>query len=363
MWHSARARNAADAARERLDATTTTRTSSRRTRPPCLDRENESSSPLQPAAQRRRLAPAHAAPSLTTNSAQTWRASPPPRTRRRRGLSHGSSPRRYLAADDCTDLDAAKAEVQKLRKLLVATIDAADSGVDAGDLTDAVGAENGHHVIKDLVETSTPAFAALAKDVGHAPGAAYKLGFIADQDQSSKADDGTFTTAFASATLTYVGPGDAPAYSFKLDEDVTCTIGADCGDKSGRGAEYSLLEWYGGKLVTACDRTGNLDEIAPNSGEGSKYVVKPVLGPDGSRVRLLLGDGKKDKGARPASFRRRGPRRDPRSGPPREPTLLEVRRSRDAAPPRPRAGDSKETRRGAAAAATWIFSKDLAATF
>ena len=71
-------------------------------------------------------------------------------------------------------------------------------------------------------------------------------------------------------------------------------------DKSDRGAEYSLLELFGGKLVTACDRTGNLDEIVPNPDFGTvegaaKYTIAPVKDASGERIKLLLGDGKKPK--------------------------------------------------------------------
>ncbi|KAJ1489725.1 apyrase-domain-containing protein, partial [Baffinella frigidus] len=38
----------------------------------------------------------------------------------------------------------------------------------------------------------------------------------------------------------------------------------DHGDKSGRGAEYSALEVFDGKLLTMDDRTGDVDEIFPN---------------------------------------------------------------------------------------------------
>ena len=33
------------------------------------------------------------------------------------------------------------------------------------------------------------------------------------------------------------------------------------GDSKKRGAEYSILEFFNGKVVTACDRTGNLDFV------------------------------------------------------------------------------------------------------
>ena len=130
-----------------------------------------------------------------------------------------------------------------------------------------------------------------------------------------------YTTVFATASLTYLGEGPGPRYAFALTEDVLVSVGsrADDHDKDHRGAEfaaesgsggpppdrmrrYSLLEWFGGKLVTACDRTGNVDEIVvnpdPRAGDvaGSKYVIRPVVGPDGHRVRLTLDGIKKTKG-------------------------------------------------------------------
>ena len=216
---------------------------------------------------------------------------------------------KYLAAEDVTDLDSAKEEIKRLRGLLTATFDANDNGVvDFGEMKHHVSVENGHHVIDALVATSGPAFAALVGATSNAPETSFDLGFIADQDQDSRAmkdaagkenDDATFTTAFATARLTYLGDGDVQ-YKFELVDDTLVSVGThkDDSDKSGRGAEYSLLEWYGGKLVTACDRTGNVDEVvwnpAPDAGAG-KFLIKPVEN-DGKRVRVLLGDGSKNKG-------------------------------------------------------------------
>ena len=171
--------------------------------------------------------------------------------------------------------------------------------------------ENGHAAIASLVEASAPQFAALssAAPPTTAPGTVFDLGFIADQDQDSKEmedaageerNERTWTTAFGTAKLAYVGgDGDGPQYTFEYVEEVIMSVGSndDDHDKANRGAEYSLLEWFGGKLVTSCDRTGNFDEIIfnPDPVEGSlasnKYIVRPVVGADGERVRLLLGDG------------------------------------------------------------------------
>ncbi|KAH8054561.1 guanosine-diphosphatase [Aureococcus anophagefferens] len=145
---------------------------------------------------------------------------------------------KYLAAEDVTDLDSAKEEIKRLRGLLTATFDANDNGV---------------------------------------------VDFGGDEAPRSR----------TSATAT-------SGYKFELVDDTLVSVGThkDDSDKSGRGAEYSLLEWYGGKLVTACDRTGNVDEVvwnpAPDASAG-KFLIKPVEN-DGKRVRVLLGDGSKNKG-------------------------------------------------------------------
>lgn len=224
---------------------------------------------------------------------------------------------KYLDAADITELAAAKEEIRRLRSLMTTCFDANDNGVmDFGEVADHVSVENGHRAIADLVAKSRPAFEAMVGGVENAAETAFTLGFIADQDEASRSmedaagrenDGATYTTAFATAKLTFLG-GDGtggPAYAFDLKEDVLVSVGthADDHDKSDRGAEYSLLEWYGGKLVTACDRTGNVDEIVVDAaraggggGSGGKYVIRPVVGPDGARVRLTLDGVAKKKG-------------------------------------------------------------------
>jgi len=69
------------------------------------------------------------------------------------------------------------------------------------------------------------------------------------------------------------------------------------GDKSGRGAEYSALEVFDGKLLTMDDRTGNVDEIIVSpEGSAEPYCVQPLMNGDGAPVALYLGDGTKSKG-------------------------------------------------------------------
>ena len=193
-------------------------------------------------------------------------------------------------ASDLPDESAARAEVVRLRALLHALrahIHSADT-------------ENGHSHIAELIEKSVPLFAALnatcAGRAADAP-AVMDVGLIADQDQDAKAEDGSkWSSAFAYGKLTY--DAAAKTYSYKIEGE--SEIATTEHDKSDRGAEYSLLELFGGKLVTACDRTGNLDEIVPNPDFGTvegaaKYTIAPVKDASGERVKLLLGDGKKPK--------------------------------------------------------------------
>ena len=194
------------------------------------------------------------------------------------------------ASDLPDDSAALKAEVVRLRALLHALrahIHSADT-------------ENGHSHIAELIAKSTPLFAALnatcAGRAADAP-AVMDVGLIADQDQDSKAADGSkWSSAFAYGKLAY--DAGAKTYSYAIEGE--SEIATEEHDKSDRGAEYSLLELFGGKLVTACDRTGNLDEIIPNPDFGAvegaaKYTIAPVKDASGERIKLLLGDGKKPK--------------------------------------------------------------------
>lgn len=231
------------------------------------------------------------------------------------GASASSVPAKYAAelekpldAADCADDGAAKAEVTRLRALLKSYHD--ESAAAAGGV--AADTENGNSHIAELIAATGPVWAEMnAKGSTPAEGVAMDVGFIADQDQDSKTDDGSgWASVFATGQLRFADG----KYAFSMEgEDVASRAPGAAprerrssklvtteGDKSERGAEYSLLEWFGGKLITACDRTGNLDEVLPHPDWGTekqteKFQVQPVLDASGTRVKLMMGDGKKPK--------------------------------------------------------------------
>jgi soluble calcium-activated nucleotidase 1 len=174
-----------------------------------------------------------------------------------------------LDASDVATLDEARKEISRMRGLLVP--------------------ENGNAHVASLIAESKSAWEAL-NSFAAPKSATFKVGFIADQDQDSKNADGSFGSAIARGTLTC----SDGRYALVLDgEDLVTTME---GDSSDRGAEYSVLENFSGKLVTACDRTGHLDELVPHpDAKQEGMILKPVIDADGKRVILLRGDGKKNK--------------------------------------------------------------------
>lgn len=151
--------------------------------------------------------------------------------------------------------------------------------------------ENGHHVIVDKFVASASKWAELNKKAVPPPvGTRFPFAVVADQDEASH-QEGGWQSHLALCNLTYRGNSGQASYSFefKRDADLFTTRG----DKSSRGAEYSTLEVFRGKLLSACDRTGNLDEFIPRSG-GKTFDVSPLIGAEGPTV-LRMGDGKKDK--------------------------------------------------------------------
>jgi len=81
--------------------------------------------------------------------------------------------------------------------------------------------------------------------------------------------------------------------SYSLDLPGEQPLRTKRGDKAGRGAEYSALEVFNNRLITADDRTGNMDEIVP--GNGFNFSVQPLEDSTGESMSLRMGDGKKDK--------------------------------------------------------------------
>ena len=83
------------------------------------------------------------------------------------------------------------------------------------------------------------------------------------------------------------------AYTLALDSEAT--LKSTRGDKSGRGAEYSALECFDGKLLTMDDRTGNVDVVVPApEGAEEQFIMEPLVNSDGKPVALYLGDGSKE---------------------------------------------------------------------
>jgi hypothetical protein len=116
--------------------------------------------------------------------------------------------------------------------------------------------------------------------------------FIADQDQASRVgEDAKWETKLASGVLKY--HGNLGEGSYTLTAGPEARLYTRRGDKDGRGAEYSALELFDGKLLTMCDRTGNCDEIKITA-DGTLDIV-PLVDAAGLPVAFRMGDGKKDK--------------------------------------------------------------------
>lgn len=158
--------------------------------------------------------------------------------------------------------------------------------------------EHGHTLLKEKIAADKEGWAALnAKAVSPAEGSTFKLAMIADQDEASKMDLGEqseqqlWMSMLAFGTLKFTGGG----YSLSMGDEAT--LKTTRGDKSGRGAEYSALEVFDGKMLTMDDRTGNVDVIAKSpEGSDEQYVIEPLVDSSGQPVVMYLGDGAKAKG-------------------------------------------------------------------
>mmetsp|Transcript_31078 Transcript_31078/g.34386 ORF Transcript_31078/g.34386 Transcript_31078/m.34386 type:complete len:377 (-) Transcript_31078:81-1211(-) len=157
--------------------------------------------------------------------------------------------------------------------------------------------ENANYHISSLIEESREKWKSMNdKLVDVPPPATIQVAFIADQDQNSILENGAgFYSTFATAKLYRHSGGKKYTFDYKKVEDLLYTKE---GSKKGRGAEYSLLEPYGNKILTACDKTGNLDEVIPHpdaTSDGSpKYALQPVVEGDQlgrKRLVVLHGDG------------------------------------------------------------------------
>ena len=152
--------------------------------------------------------------------------------------------------------------------------------------------ENGHKPIADKIEACKPKWAALMKGAKTPKdGTGYPIALVADQDEASAGPEG-YTSYLKYGKLVYYGKKGAASYGIELPGENPIRTGR--GDKAGRGAEYSALEVFAGRLITADDRTGNLDEIAP-CGDGFAFRVQPLEDKKGEEMALMMGDGSKKK--------------------------------------------------------------------
>ena len=152
--------------------------------------------------------------------------------------------------------------------------------------------ENGHKPIADKIEACKPKWAALMKGAKTPKdGTGYPIALVADQDEASAGPEG-YTSYLKYGKLVYYGKKGAASYGIELPGENPIRTGR--GDKAGRGAEYSALEVFAGRLITADDRTGNLDEIAP-CGDGFAFRVQPLEDKKGEEMALMMGDGTKKK--------------------------------------------------------------------
>lgn len=77
---------------------------------------------------------------------------------------------------------------------------------------------------------------------------------------------------FAWGMLKYNGKAGDKSYSLTMVGETG--VNTSSGDKNKRGAEYSALEVFDGKLLTFCDRTGNVDEIVLDRDSDGKITAK-----------------------------------------------------------------------------------------
>ncbi len=161
-----------------------------------------------------------------------------------------------------------------------------DSYVDDSSL------ENGHACLREKIAADRPGWVAMnSKCVQLAEGSTISLAMITDQDKASRNGDGCWVAMLAFYTLTW----SSGAYTIAEEHETRVTTSR--GDKSGRGAEYSALELFEGKLLIFDDRSGNVDEIVrADATDTLPYKVAPLVNSDGEDVVLRTGDGTGSKG-------------------------------------------------------------------
>jgi len=149
--------------------------------------------------------------------------------------------------------------------------------------------ENGHAPLLEKMAATSAAWQAMNGQAARPDnGMAFPVALVADQDEASRTESG-WASHLAYGKLVYRGDEGAASYTFELSGEAP--LATERGDKSGRGAEYSALEVFNGKLITVCDRTGNMDELVPAEGFG--FTIKPALDAEGNPINLPMGDGSK----------------------------------------------------------------------
>lgn len=114
--------------------------------------------------------------------------------------------------------------------------------------------ENGHALLQDKFAEHKAAWAAMnAKKTAPEEGKQFWIGLIADQDEASHISEKVWESYLAYGKLKYLG--DLGESSYALEMSGEAPVDTNRGDKSNRGAEYSALEVFGGKLLTFCDRS------------------------------------------------------------------------------------------------------------
>ena len=114
--------------------------------------------------------------------------------------------------------------------------------------------ENGHAPLQDKFAEHKAAWAAMnAKKTAPEVGKEFWIGLIADQDEASHIAEKVWESYFAYGKLKYLGDQGEGSYALQMTGEAP--VDTDRGDKSKRGAEYSALEVFDGKLLTFCDRS------------------------------------------------------------------------------------------------------------
>jgi hypothetical protein len=147
--------------------------------------------------------------------------------------------------------------------------------------------ENGHAPLKDQFAEHRAGWAAMnAKQAAPEVGREFWIGLIADQDEASHIAEKVWESYLAYGKLKYLGDLAEGSYSLVMMGEAP--VDTDRGDKSKRGAEYSALEVFDGKLLTFCDRS--LDLHCPPPLPFCRLVATSVLAHAKGRVARVVSD-------------------------------------------------------------------------